>query len=211
MAVINPRGINAIKNNQIRRRLREQGRADDGGARTRWPSAPSAEGKLKGFESLLDGPSAVVYGKASISHDRPAAAGREEGRREARAARRLLRRRGLRRRRRASSRSASCRRAKRRSGRSSPRCSGPGQKLAGALKGQAGKIGGDPQERSKRRPRRRKPPPRLPLRRSGSGCRGRPGAGAERGDLRAAAVTLRAERSRAKRRTIRRLRLPRKG
>ena len=65
VAVINPRGINAIKNNLIRRRLHEKGlrmmvvkntlarRATDGTA-------------LKGFEKLLDGPSAVVYGKQSL-------------------------------------------------------------------------------------------------------------------------------------------------
>src|SRR3989440_10707075 len=65
VAVINPRGINAIKNNLIRRRLHEKGlrmmvvkntlvrRATEGTA-------------LKGFEKLLDGPSAVIYGKQSL-------------------------------------------------------------------------------------------------------------------------------------------------
>jgi len=65
VAVINPRGINAIKNNLIRRRLHEKGlrmmvvknnlarRATDGTA-------------LKGFDKLLDGPSAVVFGKQSV-------------------------------------------------------------------------------------------------------------------------------------------------
>src|SRR5690349_20430082 len=65
VAVINPRGINAIKNNLIRRRLHEKGlrmmvvkntlarRATEGTA-------------LKGFERLLDGPSALVYGKQSL-------------------------------------------------------------------------------------------------------------------------------------------------
>ena len=65
VAVINPRGINAIKNNLIRRRLHEKGlrmmvvknnlarRATDGTA-------------LQGFDKLLDGPSAVVYGKQSV-------------------------------------------------------------------------------------------------------------------------------------------------
>ncbi|MDB5329524.1 MAG: rplJ [Phycisphaerales bacterium] len=67
VGVINPRGINAIKNNQIRRRLHEKGlkmtvvkntlaRRATGGA------------KIEGFDKLLDGPSAVIYGKgASIS------------------------------------------------------------------------------------------------------------------------------------------------
>ena len=65
VAVINPRGINAIKNNLIRRRLHEKGlrmmvvkntlarRATEGTA-------------LKGFDKLLNGPSAVVYGQQSV-------------------------------------------------------------------------------------------------------------------------------------------------
>jgi large subunit ribosomal protein L10 len=65
VAVINPRGINAIKNNLIRRRLHEKGlrmvvvkntlarRATEGTA-------------LKGFDRLLDGPSAVIYGQQSV-------------------------------------------------------------------------------------------------------------------------------------------------
>ena len=68
VAVINPRGIPATRNNQIRRKLRENKlrmtvvkntlakRAVDGG-----------DSKLKGFDKLLDGPSAVIYGEASIS------------------------------------------------------------------------------------------------------------------------------------------------
>jgi large subunit ribosomal protein L10 len=67
VGVFNPRGIGATKNNLLRRRLRAKGlrvsvvrnslarRAVDGS-------------KLSGFDKLLDGPSAVVYGKdASIS------------------------------------------------------------------------------------------------------------------------------------------------
>lgn len=66
IAVINPRGIGAIKNNLIRRRLREKGLnmrvvkntlAKRAGDRT----------KVKGFDKLLDGPSAIIFGKASIS------------------------------------------------------------------------------------------------------------------------------------------------
>jgi large subunit ribosomal protein L10 len=65
VAVINPRGINAIKNNLIRRRLHDKGlrmmvvknnlarRATEGTA-------------LKGFDKLLSGPSAVIYGKQSV-------------------------------------------------------------------------------------------------------------------------------------------------
>jgi ribosomal protein L10 len=71
VAVINPRGIDGNKNHAIRRKLHQNGlkmtvvrntlarRAVDGG-----------DSKLKGFDKLLDGPSAVVYGPggdASIS------------------------------------------------------------------------------------------------------------------------------------------------
>ena len=66
MAVINPRGINAIKNNQIRRRLREKGLRMTVVKNTLAKRAVG-DGKLKGFDKLLDGPSAVIYGKASIS------------------------------------------------------------------------------------------------------------------------------------------------
>jgi len=66
VAVINPRGIDGIKNNKIRHKLHDKAlkmtvvkntlarRATDGS-------------KLQGFEKLLDGPSAVIYGKASIA------------------------------------------------------------------------------------------------------------------------------------------------
>ena len=71
VAVINPRGIDGNKNHAIRRKLHQSGlkmtvvrntlarRAVDGG-----------DSKLKGFDKLLEGPSAVVYGPggdASIS------------------------------------------------------------------------------------------------------------------------------------------------
>jgi large subunit ribosomal protein L10 len=66
VAVINPRGIDAIKNNLIRRRLREQGVRMTVVKNTLAKRAVG-EGKLKGFDALLDGPSAVVYGEASIA------------------------------------------------------------------------------------------------------------------------------------------------
>src|SRR5436190_4720693 len=66
VAVINPRGINAIKNNLIRRRLREKGLRMSVVKNTLAKRA-TAKSKINGFESLLDGPSAVIYGKASIS------------------------------------------------------------------------------------------------------------------------------------------------
>src|SRR5437773_2988758 len=67
VAVINPRGINAIKNNQIRRKLREKGLRMTVVKNTLAKRAIGADSKLKGFDTLLDGPSAVIYGTASIS------------------------------------------------------------------------------------------------------------------------------------------------
>src|SRR5262245_22446557 len=66
VAVINPRGINAIKNNQIRRKLREKGLRMTV-VKNSLVKRATAQTKLKGFDKLLDGPSAVIYGKASIS------------------------------------------------------------------------------------------------------------------------------------------------
>src|SRR5439155_10594739 len=67
VAVISPRGINAIKNNQIRRKLREKGLRMTVVKNTLAKRAIGADSKLKGFDTLLDGPSAVIYGKASIA------------------------------------------------------------------------------------------------------------------------------------------------
>jgi len=67
VAVINPRGINAIKTNQIRRRLREKGLRMSVVKNTLARRAVGEGSKIKGFDKLLDGPSAVIYGKASIS------------------------------------------------------------------------------------------------------------------------------------------------
>jgi large subunit ribosomal protein L10 len=66
VAVINPRGINALKNNQIRRRLRDKGLKMTV-VKNALAKRATASSKLKGFESLLEGPSAVIYGKASVS------------------------------------------------------------------------------------------------------------------------------------------------
>src|SRR5215207_10568313 len=66
VAVINPRGIDAIKNNQIRRRLRAKGVRMTVVKNTLAKRAVG-DGKLKGFDALLDGPSAVIYGEASIA------------------------------------------------------------------------------------------------------------------------------------------------
>ena len=66
VAVINPRGIDAIKNHGIRRRLHEKGLRMMV-VKNSLVKRAVGEGKLKGFDRLLDGPSAVIYGKASIS------------------------------------------------------------------------------------------------------------------------------------------------
>ena len=65
VAVINPRGIGAIKNNGIRRRLNEKGLKMRVVKNTLAKRATTGT-KLAGFEKLLDGPSAVIYGKAPI-------------------------------------------------------------------------------------------------------------------------------------------------
>src|SRR5579862_7708075 len=67
IGVISPRGIGGIKNNQLRRRLREKGLKMTVVKNTL--ARKSVEGKkLQGFDKLLDGPSAVIYGEtASIS------------------------------------------------------------------------------------------------------------------------------------------------
>jgi large subunit ribosomal protein L10 len=67
VAVINPRGIGATKNNQIRRKLREKGLRMTVVKNTLARRAVGDDSKIKGFDRLLDGPSAVIYGQASIS------------------------------------------------------------------------------------------------------------------------------------------------
>ena len=67
VAVINPRGIAGTKNNAIRRKLREKGVRMTVVKNTLAKRAICDGSKLKGFDSLLDGPSAVIYGEASIS------------------------------------------------------------------------------------------------------------------------------------------------
>jgi large subunit ribosomal protein L10 len=67
VAVINPRGIDAIKNNQIRRRLHEKGLKMLVVKNTLAKRAVGEKSKINGFDKLLDGPSAVVFGKVSIS------------------------------------------------------------------------------------------------------------------------------------------------
>ena len=62
VAVINPRGIPATKNNAIRRKLREKGLRMTVVKNTLAKRAVGDGSKIKGFDTLLDGPSAVIYG-----------------------------------------------------------------------------------------------------------------------------------------------------
>jgi ribosomal protein L10 len=78
VAVINPRGINATKNNLIRRRLHAKGLRMMVVKNTLARRATEGT-SLKGFDKLLDGPSAVIYGDAQPADDRPRRARREEG------------------------------------------------------------------------------------------------------------------------------------
>lgn len=62
IAVVNPRGINAIQNNQMRRRLLAK-KLRVTVVKNTLAARATAGGKLKGFESLLSGPSALIYGE----------------------------------------------------------------------------------------------------------------------------------------------------
>jgi len=62
IAVVNPRGINAIQNNQMRRRLLGQ-KIRMTVVKNTLAARATSGGKLKGFETLLSGPSAVIYGE----------------------------------------------------------------------------------------------------------------------------------------------------
>jgi large subunit ribosomal protein L10 len=64
VGVINPRGIDATKNNKLRRKLHEQGMKMTVVKNTLARRAVVGK-KLEGFDKLLDGPSAVVYGEKS--------------------------------------------------------------------------------------------------------------------------------------------------
>jgi large subunit ribosomal protein L10 len=66
VAVISPKGIDGTKTNQLRRKLGEKGFKMTVVKNTLARRA-AASTKLKGFEVLLDGPSAVIYGKASVA------------------------------------------------------------------------------------------------------------------------------------------------
>jgi len=66
VAVLSPSGVDGKKNNNLRRKLHEKGLAMKVVKNTLARRA-AANTKLKGFDKLLDGPSAVIFGKASIS------------------------------------------------------------------------------------------------------------------------------------------------
>ena len=89
VGVINHRGLGGIKTNLMRRRLRANGMKMTVVKNTLAKKAVNGK-KLEGFDKLLDGPSAVIYGEAaSISavDDNFLA---EEGQRSPRASRHLL-------------------------------------------------------------------------------------------------------------------------
>lgn len=65
VAVINPRGMDGKKNNNLRRKLHDKGLKMLVVKNTLARRA-SATTKIKGFDSLLDGPSAVIFGKAGL-------------------------------------------------------------------------------------------------------------------------------------------------
>lgn len=66
VAVISPKGIDGTKTNLLRRKLLEKG-VKMTVVKNTLARRAAATTKLKGFDTLLDGPSAVVYGKASVS------------------------------------------------------------------------------------------------------------------------------------------------
>jgi len=65
VAVISPRGIDGIKNNALRRKLREQGLRMTV-VKNSLASRAAVGTQVAGFEKLLNGPSAVIHGKASM-------------------------------------------------------------------------------------------------------------------------------------------------
>jgi large subunit ribosomal protein L10 len=66
VAVISPRGIDGNQNNSIRRKLHAK-KLRMTVVKNTLAKRAVGDGKLKGFDALLDGPSAVIYGEASIA------------------------------------------------------------------------------------------------------------------------------------------------
>ncbi len=68
LAVVNPRGIDGNKNHALRRKLRESKLRMTVVRNTLARRAvETTDSRLKGFDRLLEGPSAVIYGQASIA------------------------------------------------------------------------------------------------------------------------------------------------
>jgi large subunit ribosomal protein L10 len=65
IAVISPSGIDGIKNNLLRRKLREQG-LQMTVVKNSLAGRAAVGTPVAGFEKLLNGPSAVIHGKASM-------------------------------------------------------------------------------------------------------------------------------------------------
>ncbi|GIW75589.1 MAG: 50S ribosomal protein L10 [Phycisphaerae bacterium] len=65
LAVINPRGLDGNKNNKFRHKLHDKGLKMLVVKNTLARRA-SESTKVKGFDKLLDGPSALIYGKAGL-------------------------------------------------------------------------------------------------------------------------------------------------
>jgi large subunit ribosomal protein L10 len=66
VAVISPSGIDGVKNNQLRRKFREKG-VNVTVVKNTLAKRAGDKSKLKGFDKLLAGPCALIYGKSSIS------------------------------------------------------------------------------------------------------------------------------------------------
>jgi large subunit ribosomal protein L10 len=66
LGVINPRGIDGIKTNGLRRRMRAKGLRMTV-VKNSLVRRAVGDGKLKGFEKLLNGPSALVHGEGSVA------------------------------------------------------------------------------------------------------------------------------------------------
>lgn len=97
LGVINPRGINAVRTNLFRRKLHANNLRMTVVKNTlvRRAVQSVADSKLKGFDALLDGPSAVIYGQSSISQLARFWSKEEKGKQRTGIARHLLRRRNL--------------------------------------------------------------------------------------------------------------------
>ncbi len=67
VAVISPRGMTGNKNNALRRKLHEKNVEMLVVKNTLARRAVGDSSKIKGFDSLLDGPSAIIFGEASVT------------------------------------------------------------------------------------------------------------------------------------------------